>query len=580
MRSWLSRSFILSWTLLTVLTVNAYDLSFDDALLTNFDELQSTYTETSFDNTVSQFGGLIFWQGTNSIANDVTIEIEGASSTKTCDEQIKWLYFNPQRGARLRPLDEESLEILSWMDGSYSSVKLTWGRYINCDDNGENYIYGQITHTRNGLTYRLVAGVEMSGDIYLQHFEGNLIYEKQIWSGYFFDSWWGFANSVGTGIPDTTVDPFSFPMINNADLEETYMSDEVEIEGLSDGIQVLVSLAELSKGALYINDDYVGQTWYVANWDIISIELISSNEYETIVSATLFVGVRSEAFYIMTKNEDDRDDNWDLTMSQKFMIMNIFKQITDTYDGDDEQLMMFLYTFKSMLEDKIDMTDNGTDKDALEYLLEVMESHMMNSFDYEDIMDIGWNNSLHIAPNCKRYEIAYNEDRMAYFSPNFMVMHYFVSIASLKAYVDEKNPGNGACGTTYGNDPQNRTRRVAPNGKQYTINKTNQWYTSLDFIWAKAFDSLEAIRRYIDYNNPKIEVWDHEVDTEWESETYTSPNGKEYKINKVIQNGDVKYMSYTFIYPKYFDTLEALKNYVDEKNPAPEGTSSQSWTGS
>jgi hypothetical protein len=102
------------------------------------------------------------------------------------------------------------------------------------------------------------------------------------------------------------------------------------------------------------------------------------------------------------------------------------------------------------------------------------------------------------------------------------------------------------------------------------IKRITQGYTSDDFIYAKSFDTIEAIRKYIDMNNPKVATWDHVVDDTFDPVTYIAPNGKEYKIQKVTinENGSdkVKYMSYKFVSVKYFDSLEAIKAYIDKYN--------------
>jgi len=74
---------------------------------------------------------LFIINGTIDIASGQTISMTG-NADKTCFKQIKGYYFNPQRGNRMRPLDEQSLAVLSGMNGSYANLQLTGGLFTNC----------------------------------------------------------------------------------------------------------------------------------------------------------------------------------------------------------------------------------------------------------------------------------------------------------------------------------------------------------------------------------------------------------------------------------------------------------------
>jgi len=104
----------------------AYDLVFDDDLLTVFDDLEDQYTETEFIVDGNEFAGLVFWQATEELDDDVVIDLAGETEDLTCHYQVRGLYLNPQRGNRLRPLDAESLAALTGIDdGSYDNLELT-----------------------------------------------------------------------------------------------------------------------------------------------------------------------------------------------------------------------------------------------------------------------------------------------------------------------------------------------------------------------------------------------------------------------------------------------------------------------
>jgi len=547
--------------------VFAYNLVLDGDLMDTFDNLEEQYTETLFTENGNEFAGLVFWQDDILLDNEEPVNLANTTVELSCQYQLRGLYYNPQRWNMLRPLDQESLDLLRTIDTNweYNSVAVDGWLYKWCNWDDDTYIYGQVTNSRNGLEYKVVAGVEYSGNNYIQEFAENAkwLESNNVWIGFMRDSWgWVFKSIY---VNENIVDSFYFPTEKNADLDEYYKSDEIEIDWLADNVQVLAYLWEFSKGVMFINGGFVWKTGYVENGDEIEIELKSSDDYDEIVSTTLYIWKKSATYYIMTKSRfyDDDDDDYELSVSEQLRIILTFKEIVDSYGANTAKLDDFLYTFKSMLEDELDLEDDVEEKEKLQYLLEVIDSYLMENM-LNNVWDLPFGDTdVYIAPNCKSYEIEYNTDRQAYYSPNFVYMHYFVSREALERYVDERNLWNGNCSTVINND-NDRTTRVAPNGKVYQIEKTNQGYISYDFIVkTNYFDSIEAIRKYIDVNNPVMEVRDHSVDDEFEPVIYIAPNGKDYEILKT----DRWYMSYRFIFVKYFNTIDSIKEYIDANNP-------------
>jgi len=535
----------------------AYELTFDDSLLTSFGDIDETYTDIIFDRGISDFAGIFFWLESDSLSSSENLDIEGESDSLDCNERVRGLYFNTQRGGSLRPLDQESLDILAAENSGYSNITLEWGRYRDCDWEDDKNIYWQINHVKSGIIYKMVAGMQISGNSYNQIFDETLVFDDDqgVALGEFFDSrGWVWLSYLAWG--ETNPDKFSFPLSKTDELEEFILSEEVEIDGLGDSVSVLATIAEVDGWVLYINGDEVGQTWMVQNWDQVQIELLSSDEYDVVVSSTLHIGNRSSTFYVLTQDWEFYDG--ELTIWQKLKIFTIFKLTISPYVWDEERMEEFLYTFKSMLEDRIDqMDDNDEERATLQYLLDITESYLMDGIDY----DQDDNNEYYIAPNCKKYRLDYNSERQAYYSPDFIIIHYFISRDSIRKYIDDKNQGDSLCQDA--NQESGQDRRVAPNGKVYSISRVAQGYTSIDFIYTRTFDSLEALRKYIDYNNPAITVRDHNIDKDFDAEEYEAPNWKIY----IIQNSDEWYFSYKFVRPMYFDELRELKDYIDQKNP-------------
>lgn len=112
----------------------------------------------------------------------------------------------------------------------------------------------------------------------------------------------------------------------------------------------------------------------------------------------------------------------------------------------------------------------------------------------------------HITPNCKEYTIGYDVTEWAYYSPDMMNRYYFINRESLIRHLDYYNPGDCHI-NTYG---------------------TNYRSSS---------------------ENPILHI---------------APNGKIYHL--IGQYGG--YSAEEFISPKYFDSLQGIKTYIDLRNPA------------
>lgn len=193
-------------------------------------------------------------------------------------------------------------------------------------------------------------------------------------------------------------------------------------------------------------------------------------------------------------------------------------------------------------------------KNAVDFLYTIVKYRYEN-IEVED-------RTVYIAPNGKQYLVEYNEERRAYTSPDFTKPKYFPTWESFKNHIDLNNPEvwkrwivwnvitthNGKVYTIYetnwkwtssnfitkkyfdtkediinhilASNPASdwdhtvdtnfsEITYIAPSGKSYVIFKTSsKWnnpnmYSSYDFVNAKYFTSLEAIKKFIDQNNPK-----------------------------------------------------------------------------
>ncbi|NOZ44825.1 MAG: hypothetical protein GXP45_06915 [bacterium] len=114
-------------------------------------------------------------------------------------------------------------------------------------------------------------------------------------------------------------------------------------------------------------------------------------------------------------------------------VYSVFQLLTDVYKDNTIKLQTFLYTMKSMLEDRV-ATESGCTYN--QYLLDIVNSYLMDELPNQG----GDNQGAYVAPNCKEYEIKYNEDRQAYYSPDFIRIHYFISTDAIESFISKYNP--------------------------------------------------------------------------------------------------------------------------------------------
>jgi len=119
----------------------------------------------------------------------------------------------------------------------------------------------------------------------------------------------------------------------------------------------------------------------------------------------------------------------------------------------------------------------------------------------------GIDTSNHITPNCKEYTIGYDNNQRAYYAPQMMNRFFFINRESLIRHLDFYNPGDCHI-NTYGND----------------------FWTSDD-------------------SDPMLHI---------------APNGKLYHL--IGQYG--WYSAQEFASPKYFDSFQSIKTYINLRNPA------------
>ncbi|MDR0607660.1 MAG: hypothetical protein LBG52_04885 [Candidatus Peribacteria bacterium] len=110
----------------------------------------------------NDFGGMILWQDT--YGETKTLQISGQNTTGDCRLRVEGLYYNAERGERLRPLDEKTRA--RFFASELNADDLAGGLYTDCTgavltaDPRSMGVYGYLTHTYKNKTYGLIAGLK------------------------------------------------------------------------------------------------------------------------------------------------------------------------------------------------------------------------------------------------------------------------------------------------------------------------------------------------------------------------------------------------------------------------------------
>lgn len=136
-----------------------------DTLVLDSSIASKDYSTVHFNSKGNDFQGLFVRKGETILATWHNVVLSWV--TKVCYSQLKWYYYNSQRGNRWRPIDDVTLA--SMTDSTYSGLVIQWGFFTRCSWDNDNYVYGQINHIYSWVTYKLLAWVNYNisnGDYY------------------------------------------------------------------------------------------------------------------------------------------------------------------------------------------------------------------------------------------------------------------------------------------------------------------------------------------------------------------------------------------------------------------------------
>lgn len=199
---------------------HANTLSFPAGLTTAFPGIDQQYSTVNF-NVQNAFNGIFLWRSNKTLTTPVTVTI-GATTISGCTQQLQGLYYNNQRGFRLRPIDQNTLTGMQVIDPSYNALALTGGLFTNCSGSGisSQNVYGALGHIRGGHTYRILGGVayDFANKNWVNAASGSW---TKLWSantGRLFDSQWAigqFGSRTGSSVlPICTNNATNYPACN------------------------------------------------------------------------------------------------------------------------------------------------------------------------------------------------------------------------------------------------------------------------------------------------------------------------------------------------------------------------------
>jgi len=290
-----------------------------------------------------------------------------------------------------------------------------------------------------------------------------------------------------------------FTHITAAQLNTVYTSSPIIIAGLPTGTSVT---GTINTGTLIKNgiDVWTGASF--ANGDIIKIALKSATTYNTTQTAQLNIHNTVIPFNITTQvsSDDETQEPWYCLSNNQYAL--IFLSMQNMYEGNHTKFKKVLALMLLMMNDMIIMTANqwwGLEMYALQCFADIIDNYLTTSNSWPEIEDDIW---IYTAPNGKQYLVEYLDDIDGYTSPDFMYPKIFVTYQTFTAHIDINNPQTNTRNHTI--DPSfTPVVHTAPNNKVYTIQKTNKWFMSYQFIVPAYFQTLEWTKAHINRHNPQ-----------------------------------------------------------------------------
>jgi len=264
-------------------------IPFENNLTSIFSWLNTwNYANTYFKFGGNNFVGIVFWETAATLSTPQTITINSwlvNQQTISCTKQLKWIYYNNQRGRRVWPLDTGNLALLSWslLATGYGSMTINNGLFTNCTWVVNylplaNEVYGQIDHTIGSQTwFRIIAGINynFTGNTYSgTSFGHTLSLTWWAYTGFIFDTNWGIAElSMNPPLcQNFTSLPASLPITIARGSGMSFTCYGTNITGYVLNLYISWSSSPFSTGIIYTwNSSYTWITWAaLITWDYLA----------------------------------------------------------------------------------------------------------------------------------------------------------------------------------------------------------------------------------------------------------------------------------------------------------------------
>jgi hypothetical protein len=249
----------------------------------------------------------------------------------------------------------------------------------------------------------------------------------------------------------------------------------------------------------------IGTGWVFGNGDTVVIALRSANSYNSTHTATLSINNSTLPFSITTKlsaNDPGALSGWFCLSTNQYAL--IFLAMKNAYGDNETRFREALILMRSMIRDIITITANQwwwPTIYALQCFADIIDNYLMSANSLPPNQN-NPNERIYIAPNGKQYRVEYIPNLQGYSSPDFQYRKIFVNYETFTRHIDINNPRTTSRDHIV--DPSfTPVVHTAPNGKRYTIQKTNRWFMSYQFIIAAYFETLEKTRAHINRHNPR-----------------------------------------------------------------------------
>lgn len=292
-----------------------------------------------------------------------------------------------------------------------------------------------------------------------------------------------------------------FTAVTGAELDTVYMSNPIIIAWLATGQTITGSI---NTGWLVKNSIDVGTGTTFQNGDIVRVWIKSASGYNTTRIVNLSINNTIVPFSVTTKI------NWSQSTPTVNYCLNentyalIFLSIRKTYE-DETKFRQVLQLMLTMINGLINSGSNqwwSQSLYALQCFADIVQNYINSNYTPNNPTE-----QIYTAPNGKKYSIVQTTTPPGYTSPDFQYSKIFVNYQSITAHIDANNPWTGVGSSTSSEHiidvSFTPVTLTAPNGKQYTMKKTNKGFTSDQFTVRRYFETIAKAQAHINRHNPR-----------------------------------------------------------------------------